>query len=135
MKLNVIKVANQRPNGKRGYIARVVSLGVQEFDKLVEDACTNTTFSKHEARAAIEIFVEEVAWQLKRGFVVDLGPIGKIYPSCTSKWSEEPEQLRLGDVKPSLYYRPSAELTGAIKHAGLQWAPSVSRRAEENDEE
>ena len=53
---------------------------------------------------------------------MDLGPIGKIYPSCSSGWYEKEEDIKLADVKPQLYFRAGEEVEGAIKAAKLVWA-------------
>ncbi|MBP3713752.1 MAG: hypothetical protein J6J09_00280, partial [Phocaeicola sp.] len=67
---------------------------------------------------------------LKQGYIVDLGPVGKLYPSCNSVWVEDAENLQLTSVKPSVYYRASDEVAAAIKGAALRWA-----QPNEGDEE
>ena len=57
--------------------------------------------------------------------------MGKIYPSCTSKWYEKDEDMKLEDVKPGLYFRASDEVEGAIKAAKLVWAKASDE--EEDD--
>ena len=80
---------------------------------------------------ALELCMESVAEMLKQGYIVDLGPVGKLYPSCTSGWVEKAEDLQLSSVTPSLYYRPADEVAAAIKGATLQWA----KETEEDEEE
>ena len=68
---------------------------------------------------------------LKQGFIVDLGLLGKIYPSCSSGWFEKAEDMKLENVKPGLFYRPSDDVEGAIKSAKLVW----SKGEDEEDED
>ena len=75
--------------------------------------------------------MESVAEMLKQGYIVDLGPVGKLYPSCTSGWVEKAEDLQLSSVTPSLYYRPADEVAAAIKGATLQWAKETDADAED----
>lgn len=67
---------------------------------------------------------------LKQGYIVDLGPVGKLYPSCSSGWVEKAEVLQLASVTPSLYYRPADEVAAAIKGATLQWAKETDEDEE-----
>ena len=62
----------------------------------------------------------------------ELGPVGRLYPSCTGGWYKQRDEMRLAKVKPSLYYRPAADVKKAIKEATLQWVKDGSQQ-EEND--
>ena len=64
--------------------------------------------------------------------LTNLGPIGKLYPSCTSGWYEKAEDMSLDDVKPGLYFRPGDEVQAAVKAAKLVWAKASD---EDDDEE
>lgn len=54
------------------------------YEAIVAEACHNTTLHKAEAKVALELCMENVAEMLKQGYIVDLGPVGKLYPSCIS---------------------------------------------------
>ena len=84
-----------------------------------------------EIRAAAGIFCRAAAKMLKQGYIVDLGPLGKIYPSCTSGWFEKAEDLTMDSVRPTIYYRPSDDVLSAIRCASLVWAKS-SEAEEDN---
>lgn len=132
LKLRIAKSGNINPRTKeKGYVARVLTNGKASVDEIAGIACRNTTLHKAEAKIALELCVEAVAEMLKQGYIVDLGPVGKLYPSCTSMWVESPEELELSSVKPSLYYHASDEVAEAIKGASLQWA----KPGEGDDEE
>ena len=65
--------------------------------------------------------------------IVDLGPVGKLYPSCTSPCVENVDELLLSDVRPSLYYRASNEVATAIRSARLQWTKKSGSEPDEID--
>ena len=133
LKFKIAKTGTINPQTKvMGYSARVITNGTADYDDIVEEACHNTTLHKAEAKVALELCMESVATMLKQGYIVDLGPIGKLYPSCSSGWVEKPEDLQLSHVVPSLYYHAADELTAAVKGATLQWAKAADTAAEEN---
>ena len=90
---------------------------------------------KAELRMAFELCMDSVTEMLKQGYIVDLGPLGKIYPSCSSGWYEKEEDMKLSDVKPQLYYRAGEDVEGAIKSAKLVWAKAGDEEEEEEGEE
>jgi hypothetical protein len=134
LKLRVIKVKNiNLQTKKEGRVARVLTNGTADYSDIAEDAAEDTTFNVDEIRAASGIFIRAAAKALKQGFIVDLGPLGKIYPSCTSGWFENAEDLTMDSVKPTIYYRPSQEVEAAIKGASLVWAKAgEAEDAEQN---
>ena len=133
LKLRIKKANSKKPVTKEpGFVARVLTNGTAEFDDIVKDAGRNTTMHKAELRMAFELCMDSVTEMLKQGYIVDLGPIGKIYPSCSSGWYENEEDIKLSDVKPQLYFRPGDDVEGAIKAAKLVWA-KASDEEEEDD--
>ena len=133
LKLRIKKANSKKPITKEpGFVARVLTNGTAEFDDIVKDAGRNTTMHKAELRMAFELCMDSVTEMLKQGYIVDLGPIGKIYPSCSSGWYEKEEDIKLSDVKPQLYFRAGDEVEGAIKSAKLVWAKGSDE--EEEDE-
>ena len=132
LKLRVSRVSNVNPKTKeKGFTARVQTNGTADFDDIVKDAGRNTTMHKAELRMAFELCMDSVTEMLKQGMIVDLGPIGKIYPSCSSGWYEKEEDMKLSDVKPALYYRAGDDVAGAIKAAKLVWAKASDEEEEE----
>ena len=133
LKRKIKKSGSKNPVTKQlGFSARVLTNGTAEFDDIVKDAGRNTTMHKAELRMAFELCMDSVTEMLKQGYIVDLGPIGKIYPSCSSGWYEKEEDIKLADVKPQLYFRAGEEVEGAIKAAKLVWAKASDE--EEEDE-
>ena len=132
LKLKIKKSGAKNPVTKQlGFSARVLTNGTADFDDIVKDAGKNTTMHKAELRMAFELCMDTVTEMLKQGFIVDLGPIGKIYPSCSSGWYEKEEDMKLSDVKPQLYFRPGDEVAGAIKAAKVVWAKASDEEEEE----
>ena len=133
LKLKIKKSGSKNPVTKQlGFSARVLTNGTAYFDDIVKEAGRNTTMHKAELRMAFELCMDSVTEMLKQGYIVDLGPIGKIYPSCSSGWYEKEEDIKLADVKAQLYFRPGDEVEGAIKAAKLVWAKASDEEEEED---
>ena len=121
--LKVTKANHINPLTKQmGLIARVLTNGTADYSDIATTASRNTTIHRAELKASLELCMEAAAEKLKEGCIVDLGPLGKIYPSCSSGWFEKAEDLKLDSVKPTLYYHPAADLNAAIRGASLVWA-------------
>ena len=134
LKLRVKKVGGKNPVTKQlGCVARVLTNGTADFDDIVKEAGKNTTMHKAELRMAFELCMDSVTEMLKQGFIVDLGLLGKIYPSCSSGWYEKEEDMKLADVKPQLYYRAGEDVAAAIKSAKLVWAKASDEEEEDDD--
>lgn len=121
-KLRIAKKLHLNPHTRtRGYIPQVVTAGIASYEDLVSAACRNTTVNKAEAKASLELCMEAAAEMLSNGHIVDLGPLGRIYPSCTGAWTEKAENLKLDDVRATVHYRPSKGLVESIRSTSLQW--------------
>ncbi len=132
LKLKVKKAGGKNPVTKKmGFVARVLTNGTADFDDIVKEAGRNTTMHKAELKMAFELCMDSVTDMLKQGYIVDLGMLGKIYPSCSSGWYEKEEDIKLTDVKPQLYYRAGEEVEAAIKSAKLVWAKGSEEEEEE----
>ena len=130
MKLKVNKSKSYNPAKKAyGFAATVKSNGSVSFDELAEEAGHNTSMNPAEVEACAKLFVQACVNEIKKGMIVDLGPLGKLYPACTSGWVENAEELTLDQVKPHVNYTPSEYIKAAILGASISFA-----RAEENDE-
>ena len=134
LKLKVAKSGRVNPQTKeKGFSPRVLTNGTADFDEIVKEAGHNTTMHKAELKMAFELCLDSVADMLKQGFIVDLGPIGKLYPSCSGGWYEKEEDMKLSDVKPTLYYRPGDDVEAAVKSAKLVWAKAGEEGEETPD--
>lgn len=123
LKLKVTKAGHSNPNtGVVGFIPRVVTNGTVGYEDIVAEACHNTTLHKGEAKLGLELCMETAARLLMQGYIVDLGPLGKLYPSCSGRWAAQAEDLQLEGVVPSINYRPPREMAAAFRGAALQWA-------------
>lgn len=105
---------------KSGWYGRIVTNGTAGVDKIATDASKNTSAHKAEIKMALELCMEEAASKLKQGGIVDLGPLGKLYPTTKSPWVEDVKDLKLKDVELKIAYKPSKELeeffTGTEKY-------------------
>lgn len=130
MKLKVNKSKSYNPSKKAyGFAATVKSNGSVSFDELAEEAGHNTSMNPAEVEACAKLFVQACVNEIKKGMIVDLGPLGKLYPACTSGWVGNEEELTLDQVKPHVNYTPSEDIKAAILGASLSIA-----RADETDE-
>lgn len=105
-----------------GYYGRVITNGKKSFDEIARSSAKNTTLHPKEASLAAELLLEGVAEELKQGFIVDLGPLGTIYPAVNSPWKQDPDELSLSEMKPKVNYSSSRGISAAIKGADLAWA-------------
>ena len=117
------KIPFKHPKTKQpGFVARVLTNGTESFDDICEIAGMNTTYAQEEIVACAGLMLKAAARQLKNGKIIDLGPLGKLYPSVSGKWVEKEDDLALTDLTPHTNYRPSQEVAEAIKGATLGWA-------------
>ena len=134
--LKVKKVAMKHPRTKQpGFAARVLTNGTESFDDICEIAGMNTTYAQEEIVACAGLMLKAAARQLKNGKIIDLGPLGKLYPSVNGKWVEKEEDLSLSDLTPKANYRPSEEISEAIRGASLGWATAKDDEKEESEQE
>ena len=106
---------------KEGFYGRVITNGTKTWEQIVEEASRNTTVHKAEMKVASELLLDAVTVQLKNGYIVDLGPIGKLYPAVNGKWDENADNLQLSDMKPKVNYKAGADIEAAVKGASLSW--------------
>lgn len=134
MTLKVRKVKGINPKTKQeGLVARVVTNGKQSFEDICELAGLNTTMNVAELEAAGKLILQAAARELKNGKIVDLGPIGAIYPAVSGKWAEKAEDLQKSDLTLKVNYRPSDEIDAAIKGAKLAWASAEDEKKEQEN--
>lgn len=132
-KLKIVKASNINPKTRQqGFSARVITNGKAGYEEIVKEACHNTTLHHAEAKIALELCMESAANMLTQGMIVDLGPLGKLYPSCSSGWFAKAEDMKQNDVKLGLYYRPAKAVEDAIKGASIIWVNAENN--EDNDE-
>ena len=111
-------------NGEKvtGYYGKVITNGKADFDQIARESAKNTTLHPKEASLAAELLLEGVCEKIKQGIIVDLGPLGTIYPAVSGKWEQDPEDLSLSDMKPKVNYKASDGILSAVKGASLSWA-------------
>ena len=132
--LKARKVKSINPKTKQeGVSARCVTNGKADFADICEMAGLNTTMNVAELEAAGKLILQAAARELKNGKIVDLGPLGGIYPSITSKWVENAEDLQKANLTAKVNYRPSDEIAAAIASAKLAWASAEEEKKEQEN--
>lgn len=130
--LKVKKVGMKNPTSKKqGYVARVITNGTEEFADICEMAALNTTYAPEEIVACAGLMLKAAARALKNGRIIDLGVLGRLYPSVSGKWVENADDLSLSDLTPHTNYRPSQEVREAIAGATLGWASDKDKGEQE----
>ena len=107
---------------KAGYIGKVITSGKAGFDEIARESAKNTTMHPKEASLAAELLLEGICDEIKNGNIVDLGPLGTLYPAVTGKWEQDGDDLKLGDMTPKVNYKASDGIDAAVKSAILSWA-------------
>ena len=83
-----------------GYIGRVLSNGTKSFEDIVKASTHGSTLDYREAELAAKMLIDGIAENLRNGFIVDLGVLGKLYPAVNGKWDTDADNLSLQDMKP-----------------------------------
>lgn len=131
LNLKIKKVPLKNPKTQEaGFAPRLITNGTADFADVSKYACKGSTISAPEMEASSKLFCEAAAEQLKNGYIVDLGPLGKLYPSVTGKWAKNKEDLSKADLKAKVNYRPGNDIAAAIAGASLSWASEKDEAAD-----
>jgi len=128
MKLRIKKTLLKRPvNGVTipGYYGRVITNGKKDFDSIARESAKNTTLHPREAALAAELLIEGVCSYLKEGYIVDLGPLGTLYPAVNGSWKRDASDLQLSEMTAKVNYKASDDISSAVRAASLAWASST----------
>ena len=104
-----------------GYYGRVLTNGTKGFEEIVKTSCKNTTLDYREAELACKMMIDGIVENIKQGFIVDLGVLGKLYPAVNGRWDTDADNLSLSDMKPKVNYKAGDDIAAAIRGAQLQW--------------
>ena len=104
-----------------GYIGRVLSNGTKSFDEIAKYSCKGSTIDPREAELAAKMLIDGIAENLRNGFIVDLGVLGKLYPAVNGRWDTNADNLSLQDMRAKVNYKAGADIEAAIKGAQLSW--------------
>lgn len=113
-----------------GYYGRVITNGTKSFEDIIKSSTHGSTLDYREAELACKMMIDGIADAIKQGFIVDLGVLGKLYPSVTGPWNQDPDALSLGDLKPKVNYKAGDDIAAAVRGAQLQW--TTEAETEEN---
>ena len=112
-----------------GYYGRVITNGTKSFEDIVKASTHGSTLDYREAELACKMMIDGIVENIKQGFIVDLGVLGKLYPAVNGKWDTDADNLSLADMKPKVNYKAGDDIAAAIRGAQLQWTTE-----EETDE-
>lgn len=130
-KLMIRKVKRINPKTKTvGYSTSVIINGTTSVDDIATRASSNTTMHKGEIKLGFELALDAAAAELRAGNAVDLGPLGKIYPSVTGKWTEKADEQKKSDLTKGVYYHPSESIKAAIEGSTLSWESTEDEKNE-----
>ncbi|MBQ9645337.1 MAG: hypothetical protein IJV24_03130 [Prevotella sp.] len=118
-----------------GYIGKVISNGTIEFDDILRESTHGSTLDYREAKLAGEMMLDGIADKIKKGYIVDLGPLGKLYPATNSPWKQDVKDLALSEMKPKVNYKPSDDIAGAVRGASLAWTTEEATKDNTVDED
>ena len=106
---------------KSGFYGKVIANGKKSFEEILKASCKNTTLDFREAELAAKMMIDGIAENLREGYIVDLGVLGKLYPAVNGKWDENADNLQLSDMKPKVNYKAGDDIAAAVKGASLSW--------------
>ena len=112
-----------------GYIGRVLSNGTKTFEEILKASTHGSTLDYREAELACKMLIDGIADNIKQGYIVDLGVLGKLYPAVNGRWDANADNLSLADMKPKVNYKAGDDIAAAIRGAQLSWTTE-----EETDE-
>ena len=112
-----------------GYIGRVLSNGTKTFEEILKASTHGSTLDYREAELACKMLIDGIADNIKQGYIVDLGVLGKLYPAVNGRWDTNADNLSLADMKPKVNYKAGDDIAAAIRGAQLSWTTE-----EETDE-
>ena len=104
-----------------GYYGRVLTNGTKGFEEIAKFSCKGSTIDPREAELAAKMLIDGIAENLRNGFIVDLGVLGKLYPAVNGRWDTDADNLSLQDMKPKVNYKAGDDIAAAIRGAQLQW--------------
>ena len=134
LSLKVRKINQVNPRTKaKGFVARAITNGKQSFEDICEVAGLNTTMNVAELEAAGKLILQAAARELKNGKIIDLGPLGSLYPAVNGKWAEKADDLSKADLTLKVNYRPSDDIDTAVKSAKLAWASAEDEKKEQEN--
>lgn len=128
-KIKKVKTVNPKTKAV-GFSARVQTHARITFEQIAEEMCENTTLNPAEALMSARLLVKKIAARVQEGYIVEIGELGSLQPSCSSGWVATKEELTKDMVKPSVFYRASDEITSAIKGAKLAWVELEDEEAD-----
>ena len=127
--LRIKKTPLINPKSKeKGFTVRVVTNGRIGAEQISEEACENTTLHPDEELLANKLFIKKICKYLREGYIVELGEVGTLQPSCSSGWrATEDERGRRGSRQRLANARQRRRGTGLISGHGALACPVLAK--------
>ena len=104
-----------------GFYGRVITNGTKSFEDIVKSSTHGSTLDYREAELACKMMIDGIVENIKQGYIVDLGVLGKLYPAVNGRWDTDADNLQLSDMKPKVNYKAGDDIAAAIRGAQLSW--------------
>ena len=122
LKINKAKMVKLIDGEKvTGYYGRVITNGTKTLDDIAKASAHGSTLDYREAKLALEMLIDGITDNIKQGYIVDLGPVGKLYPAVNGKWAEKADDLSLSDLRGKVNYKAGDDIAAAVKGATFAW--------------
>lgn len=124
MPINIIRKLfkiNSKDGLKERYIARVELSRVIDVDELAERVGRGSTFAPAEVKGVLDEVAYYATALMADGHPVDLGELGRLYPSIEAKGCDTVNEVTEKSVKSiGVTYRPKKAMKQKLSKAGVK---------------
>ena len=121
-----------RPDEDKKFYAVLQTTGTITTDELIEHISEHgSNFSEGTIAGVLRDIVSCVQEHILQGFIVELAPLGKFYPSCSSEGTNTDAEFTASDIKTfRANFRPNGKLSPDVLRQKVQFEKSVSVKAQ-----
>ncbi len=115
MKLKKIKKQNPLNRAEEKFYLIPGFAGELKLSDLAETLSDACTLNVADITAVLEALTKRMPWYLENGFIIQLGSLGRMKLSISSKGQDDEKNLTAADVKKTrVIFTPSAEIKRRI---------------------
>ena len=134
-RIKVERVRKYNPQRKKmGYSTCFVRHGHVDWDELVEDALTHTTFERGAGTGVMIQLMDSFVELLHSGYSVELRGLGTFRLQACSPWTETPQEQHKESVRASIRFEPCDDLKRYLRHPMVQWTGKLVFPADKEEE-
>ena len=121
-----------RPDEDKKFYAVLQTAGTITTDELIEHISEHgSNFSEGTIAGVLRDIVNCVQEHILQGFIVELAPFGKFYPSCSSEGANTDADFTASDIKTfRANFRPNGKLSPEVLRQKVQFEKTVSVKAQ-----